>query len=92
MSVRPIALGAADGERVAVASGLKAGDVVVTEGGDRLRDGAAVIAAAEAGAAGAATAPPRPGEGRHHGSRLPGGGNPAHPRNGKPPASATGTP
>jgi len=40
--VHPIVLGAMDGERVAVATGLKAGDIVVTEGGDRLRDGAAV--------------------------------------------------
>ena len=43
VSVRPITIGTADGERIAVDSGLKAGDIVVTEGGDRLRDGAAVI-------------------------------------------------
>jgi len=43
VSVHPVTLGVADGERVAVASGLAIGDVVVTEGGDRLRDGAAVI-------------------------------------------------
>jgi multidrug efflux system membrane fusion protein len=40
--VRPVTLGVVDGERVAVTAGLKAGDVVVTEGGDRLRDGATV--------------------------------------------------
>jgi membrane fusion protein, multidrug efflux system len=55
VSVRPVTIGAADGERVAVTAGLKAGDVVVTEGGDRLRDGATVIlpgpAAAQAPAA-----------------------------------------
>jgi multidrug efflux system membrane fusion protein len=42
VSVHPVTLGAVDGERVAVVSGLAAGDVVVTEGGDRLRDGATV--------------------------------------------------
>ena len=42
VSVRPVTLGVVDGERVAVAAGLAAGDVVVTEGGDRLRDGAPV--------------------------------------------------
>ncbi|MDB6086445.1 MAG: efflux transporter, family, subunit [Gammaproteobacteria bacterium] len=42
VSVRPVTLGAVDGERVAVVAGLAAGDVVVTEGGDRLRDGAPV--------------------------------------------------
>lgn len=42
VSVRPVTLGAADGERVAVTAGLNPGAVVVTEGGDRLRDGATV--------------------------------------------------
>jgi membrane fusion protein, multidrug efflux system len=57
VSVRPIVLGAADGERVAVATGLRAGDMVVTEGGDRLRDGATVTLpqSSPAAAAGAAT-------------------------------------
>src|SRR6202012_127404 len=36
VSVRPVTLGVIDGERVAVTAGLKAGEVVVTEGGDRL--------------------------------------------------------
>src|SRR3984957_10980276 len=42
VTVRPVTLGVVDGERVAVAKGLSAGEVVVTEGGDRLRDGAQV--------------------------------------------------
>ncbi len=42
VSVRPIKLGETDGDNVAVASGLNAGDTVVTEGADRLRDGAKV--------------------------------------------------
>ena len=59
VAVRPVSLGQADGERVAVLSGLAAGDVVVTEGADRLRDGATVVLpepAVPAGAAGAAGA------------------------------------
>ncbi len=42
VSVRPVALGVAAGDIVAVTSGLIPGDVVVTLGGDRLRDGAVV--------------------------------------------------
>jgi multidrug efflux system membrane fusion protein len=42
VSVRPVTLGVTDGDRVAVVTGLKAGEQVVTEGGDRLRDGASV--------------------------------------------------
>jgi len=41
-AVRPITLGNSDGDHVAVTAGLAAGDVVVTEGADRLRDGAKV--------------------------------------------------
>lgn len=43
VTVRPVVLGTLDGDRVAVKSGLAAGDTVVTEGGDRLRDGARVL-------------------------------------------------
>jgi membrane fusion protein, multidrug efflux system len=43
VTVRPITTGVVDGEQVAVTKGIAAGDQVVTEGGDRLRDGAAVI-------------------------------------------------
>jgi multidrug efflux system membrane fusion protein len=43
VAVSPITLGTADGERVAVTSGLVPGDVVVTEGGDRLREGARIV-------------------------------------------------
>jgi membrane fusion protein, multidrug efflux system len=42
VSVRPVTLGVVDGERVAVTAGLTPGAVVVTEGGDRLRDGAPI--------------------------------------------------
>jgi multidrug efflux system membrane fusion protein len=43
VSVRPVTLGTTDGDQVAVSAGLKAGERVVTEGGDRLREGAAVM-------------------------------------------------
>ena len=49
-SMRPVKLGAADGERVAVAEGLQAGEQVVLEGIDRLRDGATVEIISTAGA------------------------------------------
>jgi multidrug efflux system membrane fusion protein len=42
VSVRPVKLGASDGERVAVESGLAAGERVVVDGMDRLREGARV--------------------------------------------------
>jgi membrane fusion protein, multidrug efflux system len=41
-AVVPVKLGVADGETIGVLSGVSVGDVVVTEGGDRLRDGAQV--------------------------------------------------
>jgi multidrug efflux system membrane fusion protein len=43
VSVHPVTLGVVDGERVAVTKGLAVGDIVVTEGADRLRDGAQVL-------------------------------------------------
>src|SRR5690606_3734025 len=43
VSVRPIKLGPSRGERVAVEEGLAVGDGVVTDGGDRLKDGAKVV-------------------------------------------------
>jgi multidrug efflux system membrane fusion protein len=46
-SVRTLKLGVAEGERVAVASGLEPGERVVLEGMDRLRDGSQVEIVAE---------------------------------------------
>jgi multidrug efflux system membrane fusion protein len=39
VSVRKVVLGPVDGERVAIKSGLKTGERVVTDGADKLRDG-----------------------------------------------------
>jgi membrane fusion protein, multidrug efflux system len=63
VSVRPIQLGVTDGDRVEVRSGLAAGDRIVIDGADKLRDGAKINLRPEAGtAAGAgAAAPAAPG-------------------------------
>src|SRR5262249_3687245 len=49
VAVRPVTLGVVDGERVAGLSGLKPGGLVVTEGADRLREGATVTLPGAAG-------------------------------------------
>jgi multidrug efflux system membrane fusion protein len=62
VSVQPVKLGPVDGEKTVVAEGLQAGDRVVIDGTDKLRDGAAIEpvdrnATAAAAAAAAATSP-----------------------------------
>jgi len=74
VSVHTIQLGAQDGDFIAVESGLSPGDRVVTDGADRLRDGAHVSIpqpqAAPAAVSGKAgedqPAAPAPGEHQHH--------------------------
>jgi multidrug efflux system membrane fusion protein len=53
VSVRPVERGVATNDVIAVAKGLAAGERVVTEGGDRLRDGARVQLASDRPASGA---------------------------------------
>jgi multidrug efflux system membrane fusion protein len=55
VSVKPVKLGVAQGERQAIVSGIDPGDTVVTDGVDRLRDGAKVALPGNQ--------PPTPGEG-----------------------------
>ena len=43
VSVRPVKLGPTDGDLSQVTGGLKAGERVVIDGADRLKDGAAVM-------------------------------------------------
>jgi multidrug efflux system membrane fusion protein len=82
VAVRPVTLGVVDGEKVAVTAGLKAGDVVVTEGGDRLRDGAQVQLPGAAPAPAAGAQPPaKPGAPGTPGARRGKG-------RGKPPPSS----
>jgi multidrug efflux system membrane fusion protein len=53
VSVRPVVRGQATVEKIQVASGLQAGEQVITEGADRLKDGAKVTLPGERGAGGA---------------------------------------
>ncbi|MTJ83588.1 MAG: MdtA/MuxA family multidrug efflux RND transporter periplasmic adaptor subunit [Telmatospirillum sp.] len=43
VTVRPVTLGPGNGERTAVLSGIEAGDKVVVDGGDKLREGAPIV-------------------------------------------------
>jgi multidrug efflux system membrane fusion protein len=42
VALRPVTLGPVDGQRIVLASGVAAGELVVTDGVDRLREGGAV--------------------------------------------------
>jgi multidrug efflux system membrane fusion protein len=48
VSIRPVVRGPATGEKVVIASGLKAGEQVITEGADRLKEGSRVSLAGDA--------------------------------------------
>lgn len=48
VTVRPVKVGPVDGERTSIASGLAAGERVVTDGSDRLREGTKIVAVADA--------------------------------------------
>lgn len=96
VSVRPVTLGIVDGERVSVSQGVAPGDVVVTEGGDRLRDGAQVLLPANTPKhpeQAQPTQPQRrgagPGQGAH---RLPGQGQGQHRRHANPQPQSQGQP
>lgn len=90
VSVRAIKTGPTQGERVAVTSGLQPGEVVVTDGGDKLREGSKVtlpgdapkfIPAAASGAADAGKAGAQGWQAHRHGQGGQGHGNGQH-RNG----------
>ncbi len=57
VSVRQVSTGAVDGNVTAINSGLSAGERVVTDGTDRLRDGVKVLVAGEGGQGGQAGTP-----------------------------------
>jgi len=81
VSATPVKVGPGTPETVSVLSGLSAGDTVVTDGGDRLKDGASVILPGKAlstGGAGAVGAQKRGGKagGHHHHGQGSGGGTP----------------
>jgi multidrug efflux system membrane fusion protein len=79
VSVQTVTLGPQDGQRVVVQSGLKAGDKVVVDGADRLREGAQVEVPAAgtspvpAAATGKAKWTHKPGDSPHHHHTPPSG-------------------
>lgn len=62
VAMRPVKTGVADGERIEITDGLSAGDNVVVDGADRLRDGARVTIPGD----GAGGAPGQAGARRQH--------------------------
>ena len=58
VSVRPVQVGATDGNRVEIVSGLTAGDRIVIDGADKLRDGAKINVRPEADSASSPDAKP----------------------------------
>jgi multidrug efflux system membrane fusion protein len=72
VSLRRVTAGQPSGDRVAIASGLAAGEKVITEGGDRLKDGARVQLPGDRPASGVGT-----GRGNRRGASAPGGGGSA---------------
>jgi membrane fusion protein, multidrug efflux system len=71
VSVRQIKTGVVDGDLTEVKSGLTAGERVVIDGTDRLRDGLRVSVAAENGQPTAPATAPARGGGQRHNSGLP---------------------
>ena len=60
VSLRPVRRGPATVEKIVISSGLQAGERVITEGADRLKDGARVVLPGDAPGAGAARQGRRP--------------------------------
>lgn len=63
VSLRPVQLGQATTEKIVITSGLQTGERVITEGADRLKDGASVVLPGDSpkGARGGKRQGPRPG-------------------------------
>jgi membrane fusion protein, multidrug efflux system len=80
VNVHPVQLGPQDGELIAIEGGLAAGDRVVTDGTDQLRDNAHVVVRAEradSSAPGAAPAAQSARQHAHQGQRHRAGSSPA---------------
>ena len=80
VSLRPVTRGQATVDKIQIASGLKAGEQVITDGADRLKDGASVVLPGDA--------PKGPNDATRGGKRQRPDGSPAGPRQG---ASAGGS-
>jgi multidrug efflux system membrane fusion protein len=74
VSAKTVTLGATEGERVAVLTGVSVGDKVVVDGADRLKDGMEVAAQFPARPGGAGAGKPG-GPGAGQGRQKPGGAN-----------------
>ncbi|MDR3389140.1 MAG: MdtA/MuxA family multidrug efflux RND transporter periplasmic adaptor subunit [Rudaea sp.] len=106
VTVRNIKTGPTEGERVAVTDGLQVGDVVVTSGADRLRDGSKVELPGDApppsanaqkpAASGNGQGQHGQGQGHHRDAANPPAGNPANPNpsggSAAPPANPSSPP
>lgn len=91
VSLRPVQRGQATAEKIVITSGLKAGERVITEGADRLKDGASVVLPGDTPGAGMG--------GKRRGASAPGGDasaagrqRPAPDTAGSAPAAAPSTP
>ena len=73
VSLQPISVGTTDGDRVEIVSGISVGDIVVTDGVDKLQDGSKVIVQApEATGGSAAETSPKHGGHKHDASAATG--------------------
>ena len=90
VSIRPVVRGQATGEKTVIASGLKAGEQVITEGADRLKDGSRVTLAGDAPRGGGRRPGSSSAQGSAPSSAIAGSGSalPALQTPSQPPASA----
>ena len=84
VTVRKVTIGPVDGERTSIVSGVSLGERVVTDGSDRLREGAKITIPADkpkgaSGARGAGAASGASGAGGHRGERKHGASQAAAP-------------
>ncbi|WP_175003411.1 MdtA/MuxA family multidrug efflux RND transporter periplasmic adaptor subunit [Burkholderia lata] len=84
VTVRKVTIGPVDGERTSIVSGISLGERVVTDGSDRLREGAKISIPADkpkgaSGARGAGTASGASGAGGHRGGHKHGASQAAAP-------------
>jgi multidrug efflux system membrane fusion protein len=77
VKARPVTVGPGTPETVSIVSGLRPGEVVITDGGDKLREGAKVILPRPAPGSAASPGQAPPGGHHHHGSGGQGGPAPA---------------
>jgi membrane fusion protein, multidrug efflux system len=86
VSMRQVSTGPSSGDKVSVRSGLKVGDIVVTDGADQLRDGARVVLPNATGyGPGAESQSQRHGTGGQHRRRPEGGAGAGGAPGGGPP-------